>query len=141
MSAGAGGCNGTLILFRAIRFVGGITRMGSRDWTAAHGKVEREGRCRVGSLECSGPVDPAHIVPRSQVGPPHGDDEKNICPLCRFHHELFDRGELDLLPYLSKVEQAYAVLLVGFERAGRYMKAQRRPDRAEVGVTAEGDSW
>jgi hypothetical protein len=42
--------------------------------------------------------DPAHLVPRS-LG---GCDKADCCvPLCRLHHRMFDRGELDLLPHLE----------------------------------------
>ncbi len=94
-----------------------------RDWTEAHRKLDSEGRrCRV----CSeGPVDAAHLIPRSRVGPPHGEDPKNIVPLCRVHHDLFDERSFDLLPYLTKVEQSYAVLLVGLEEARRRLTGQR----------------
>jgi predicted restriction endonuclease len=97
--------------------------MSKRDWTEAHRKLGAEKRrCRV----CrQGPVDAAHLVPRSRVGPPHGEDAKNIVPLCRIHHDLFDSGRFDLLPYLSKVEQSYAVLLVGLEEARRRLTGER----------------
>lgn len=87
--------------------------MAKRDWSLARAKVELEGRCRV----CHRPFpDAAHVIPRSQVHPRH-DDDNNIVPLCREHHDKYDRGELDLLPYLTKPEQANAVLLVGIDRA------------------------
>jgi hypothetical protein len=44
------------------------------------------------------PVDPAHLVPRSLGGCDHPDC---VVPLCRVHHRRYDRGELDLLPYLE----------------------------------------
>jgi hypothetical protein len=44
------------------------------------------------------PVDPAHLVPRSLGG---CDQPDCVVPLCRFHHRRYDRGELDLLPYLE----------------------------------------
>ena len=140
MSGGVGGCSGILIRCRGILFVGVIIRMADRDWSEAWAKVEQEGRCRVGS-GCVGRLDPAHVIPRSQVRAGPGENGRNIAPLCRKHHELYDTGRLDLLPYLSEVEQAYAVLLVGYERAGRYMRGQRRPDRAVMGVTADGSDW
>lgn len=51
-------------------------------------------------------------------------------PLCRLHHELYHGGDLDLLPYLTQDEQAYAVFLVGYVRAGRYMSGKRDELRA-----------
>jgi 5-methylcytosine-specific restriction endonuclease McrA len=80
-----------------------------RDWTDAREKCEGEGCCRV----CRRP-DPeaAHIIPRSQVsfGGEHSD---NIVPLCRGCHRGYDQGRLDLLPYLTRSEQAKAVELHG----------------------------
>lgn len=39
-----------------------------------------------------------------------GEDPRNIVPLCgEVHHPAYDQGKLDLLPYLSVEEQAYAV--------------------------------
>lgn len=85
----------------------------ARDWTAARAKVDRE-PCRV----CLGPfVDAAHIIPRSRVKPGPGEDPKNIVPLCRVCHAAYDQGKLDLLPYLTREEQAYAVELVGLAEA------------------------
>lgn len=55
-------------------------------------------------------LDPAHIVPR-----PHGgcDHEDCVIPLLRFQHEAYDRGELDVLPYLRLEEQAHAASHLG----------------------------
>ena len=54
---------------------------------------------------------------------PNGaEDRRNIVPLCSAPegnpghvgcHDLYDNGVLDLLPYLTAEEQAYAVLLTG----------------------------
>ena len=44
------------------------------------------------------PVDPAHLVPRSMGG---CDEPDCVVPLCRAHHRRYDRGQLDLLPYLE----------------------------------------
>jgi hypothetical protein len=49
------------------------------------------------------PVDPAHLVPRSLGGCDHADC---VVPLCRVHHRLYDRGELDLLPHLEPRHRA-----------------------------------
>jgi predicted restriction endonuclease len=94
-----------------------------RDWTAAHEKLDQEGRrCRV----CrSSPVDAAHLVARSRVGPPRGEDPRNIVGLCREHHQAFDSGGLDLLPYLSLAEQGYVAELVGLVEGLRRMTNQR----------------
>lgn len=86
-----------------------------RDWESAHSKIAGE-VCRI----ChQGPVDPAHIIPRSRVRPGIGENQDNIVPLCRFHHDLYDNGDLDLLPYLTRTEQATAVFLVGLAEAHR----------------------
>ena len=85
----------------------------ARDWTAAREKIAGCG-CRI----CGDtPVDPAHIIPRSRVRPGIGEDARNIVPLCRAHHAAYDQGRWDLLPWLTREEQAYAVELVGLAEA------------------------
>ena len=42
-------------------------------------------------------IDPAHLIPRSMGG---CGDPLCVIPACRVHHRAYDRGELDLLPYL-----------------------------------------
>lgn len=56
------------------------------------------------------PVDPAHVIPRSLGGCNHEDCTVG---LPRRVHRAYDRGEVDLLPYLSHDEQAHAVSHVG----------------------------
>jgi hypothetical protein len=82
-----------------------------RDWRAARAKVEAEGRCRVcGRSDLR--LEAAHIVSRARVRPGAGEDPANIVPLCaRDCHARYDRRALDLLPYLTRVEQAKAVEL------------------------------
>lgn len=94
-----------------------------RNWAAAHEKLADEGKCRY--CQRIGPLDPAHIVPRSRVRPGAGEDPRNIVPLCRPHHLLYDGGSLDILPVLTREEQAYAVELVGLEEARRYLTNER----------------
>lgn len=89
--------------------------MKRRDWGPAWDKVREEGCCRV-CHRSSVPIDPAHIIPRSRGGTM---DPLCICPLCRDHHTLFDQHELELLPFLTLAEQAYAVALVGIAEAYR----------------------
>jgi hypothetical protein len=101
-----------------------------RDWSAAWEKVQAEGRCRAASGECSGQVDPHHIVPRGEGLGDVLDAASNIVPLCRLHHELYHGGDLDLLPYLTHDEQAYAVFLVGYVKAGQHMSGRRDELRA-----------
>jgi hypothetical protein len=59
------------------------------------------------------PVDPAHLVPRSLGG---CDEPDCVVPLCRIHHRMYDRGDLDPLPYLEprhRAELAHGVLHLG----------------------------
>lgn len=79
-----------------------------RNWGPAIVKVQEEGRCRFGCTSTD--LDPAHIVPRSRGG---DMDPLNIVPLCRQHHTAFDSGTLELLPVLTREEQAHAVGLIG----------------------------
>jgi hypothetical protein len=96
-----------------------------RDWSAAWEKVQEEGRCRAASVDCSDQVDPHHIVPRGSGLGDVVDAASNIVPLCRLHHELVHGGDFDLLPYLTQDEQAYAVFLVGWVKAGQHMSGKR----------------
>ena len=95
----------------------------TRDWAEARRKVETEGCCRW----CGRPgaIEAAHIIPRSRVRPGPGEDARNIVPLCRDHHALFDSNRLDLLPVLTLEEQAYAVSLFGTYEALIRMSGQR----------------
>jgi 5-methylcytosine-specific restriction endonuclease McrA len=43
-------------------------------------------------------IDPAHLIPRSLGGCGHA---LCVTALCRRCHRAYDRGELDLLPYLE----------------------------------------
>jgi hypothetical protein len=65
-------------------------------------------------IVCGGrPVDPAHLVPRSLGG---CDEPDCVVPLDRGCHRAYDRGELDLLPYLEprcRAELAHGVAHVG----------------------------
>jgi len=46
---------------------------------------------------CDRRIDPAHLIPRSVGGCGH---PLCVVPVCRAHHRAYDRGQLDLLPYL-----------------------------------------
>lgn len=94
-----------------------------RDWAQMREKVDREGACRIGGGLC-GPPEAAHIIPRSRVRY-GGEGRDNCVPLCRRHHTLYDADDLDILPYLTREEQAYAVALVGLVEAYRYVTNQR----------------
>jgi hypothetical protein len=71
-------------------------------------------------------VDPAHPIPRS-LG---GCGAAACCvPLCRPHHRAYDRGELDLLPYLEpawRAQLAHAVGHVGLIGALRRISGAGR---------------
>ena len=64
--------------------------------------ASRAQRTKVAGREClvcgARPVDPAHLVPRSLGG---CDQPDCVVPLDRCCHRAYDRGELDLLPYLE----------------------------------------
>jgi hypothetical protein len=88
-------------------------------------------RCIVCGTE--GRVDPAHLIPRSLGG---CGDALCICPLCRRCHRAYDRGELDLLPYLEpawRAQLAHAVGHVGLVGALRRISGRRQP----LGATGE----
>jgi hypothetical protein len=64
-------------------------------------------------------IDPAHLIPRALGG---CGDRLCVVPLCRRHHRAYDRGELDLLPYLEpawRAQLAHAVGHVGLIGAVR----------------------
>lgn len=83
----------------------------TRDWTAARAKCDAEGMCRACGAT---PTEAAHIIARRHGG---GDDPLGICPLCRDCHRAYDDLRLDLLPHLTREEQAHAVLTAGLYRA------------------------
>jgi 5-methylcytosine-specific restriction endonuclease McrA len=87
-----------------------------RDWTAARLKIGSEPWCR--ACVRAHAVDAAHIIPRSRISI-GGEDERNIIPLCRACHAAYDQGTLDILPVLTREEQAYAAELVGLAEAYR----------------------
>ena len=67
--------------------------------------------CIVCGTDCR--IDPAHLIPRSLGGCGHA---LCVTALCRRCHRAFDRGELDLLPYLEpewRPQLAHAVGHVG----------------------------
>jgi hypothetical protein len=72
-------------------------------------------------------IDPAHLIPRSLGG---CGDAACCVPLCRIHHRAYDRGELDLLPYLEpawRAQLAHAVGHVGLIAALRRISGARQP--------------
>jgi 5-methylcytosine-specific restriction endonuclease McrA len=94
-----------------------------RDWSDAREKVDAEDRCR-NCGQWHG-IQAAHIIPRSRVKPGPGEDPRNIVPLCVECHQRFDSGRLDILPVLTRDEQAYAVELVGTVEAIQRMTGCR----------------
>ena len=72
-------------------------------------------------------IDPAHLIPRSTGG---CGDAACVVALCRQHHRAYDRGELDLLPYLEpawRAQLAHAVGHVGLMATLRRITGTR-PD-------------
>ena len=73
-------------------------------------------------------IDPAHLIPRSLGG---CGDPLCVVPLCRRCHRAYDRGELDLLPYLEpgwRAQVAHAVGHLGLIGALRRVRGHQ--DRA-----------
>jgi 5-methylcytosine-specific restriction endonuclease McrA len=71
-------------------------------------------------------IDPAHVIPRSLGGCDHADC---VVALCRPHHRAYDRGRLDLVPYLEprfRREAAHAVTHVGLAGAVRRISGRRQ---------------
>lgn len=91
-------------------------------------KVEAEGCCRVCGIAARY-CDAAHTVDRSLSSSGFADADL-IVPLCSQIkggdgcHGEYDRHELDLLPHLTKVEQAAMVLELGMVRALRRASGQ-----------------
>ena len=92
-----------------------------------HGRTGRvvAGRC---CIVCGADrrIDPAHLIPRSLGG---CGDALCVVPLCRTCHRAYDRGELDLLPYLEpgwRAQLAHAVGHVGLIGALRRISGSRR---------------
>ena len=83
-------------------------------------KVRQEPGCRV----CWSPnVDPAHAISRAQGG---CDDPDCVLPLCRAHHDAYDHQRtLDVLPHMTRAEQAHAVAHVGIVAAIRRLTNDR----------------
>ena len=70
-------------------------------------------------------IDPAHLIPRSLGG---CGDALCVVPACRRCHRVYDRGDLDLLPYLEpgcRAQLAHAVGHVGLIGALRRISGRR----------------
>ena len=86
----------------------------------------RGARCVV----CGTPetIDPAHLVPRAMGGCDH---VLCVVALCRAHHRGYDRGRLDLVPYLEprhRPQAAHAVEHLGLVGAVRRLSGRRDAD-------------
>ena len=71
-------------------------------------------------------IDPAHLIPRSLGG---CGDALCTVPLCRACHRAYDRGEVDLVPYLEpawRAQLAHAVGHVGLLGALRRISGNSR---------------
>jgi 5-methylcytosine-specific restriction endonuclease McrA len=95
-----------------------------RDWTLANAKVRDEGKCR--NCPNTYGLQAAHIIPRSRVGPPHGEHPDNIIPLCNRCHADAHAGTLELLGLLTRDEATYAVHLVGLGEAYTRLTTSRK---------------
>lgn len=115
--------------------------MAPRDREAQRKAIE--GLC---CLACGDPtVDPAHLWPRSQGG---DESWENIAPFCRGCHRAFDRGELDVLQFLSWQRVAKVIELAarwtnmrsnGFELARRrLLPSEYRAERERLPVAGGG---
>ena len=70
-------------------------------------------------------VDPAHLVPRGLGG---CDDALCVVALCREHHRAYDRGRLDLVPFLEprfRAQAAHAVWHLGLVGVLRRLSGRR----------------
>lgn len=74
-------------------------------------------------------VDPAHLWPRSLGG---CDDPLCVCPLRRDVHELYDRHEFDLLPYL---------IAHGYHEEIAHAVVHARGDLVAVLAMLTGERW
>lgn len=71
---------------------------------AQRAKAQAASHCRVCAR--SGDLDPMHVTDRALQG---CDDAECVIPACRPCHREYDQGLIDILPVLSKGEQAHAV--------------------------------
>ena len=83
-------------------------------------------------------IDPAHLIPRSLGG---CGDALCVTALCRRCHRAYDRGELDLLPYLEpawRAQLAHAVGHVGLVGALRRISGRDRAETILSDLVREG---
>jgi hypothetical protein len=97
-----------------------------------HCTPEQRERIRgLGCIACgefAGCCHPAHVIDRATLTHEAADDVRAVVPLCPPHHNAYDRGELDLSPYLEpywRDSQEWAVGAVGLFRALRRITNMR----------------
>jgi hypothetical protein len=86
---------------------------------------------------CDGPIDPAHLVDRALGG---DDAPEGVVPLCRHHHDQYDRQGLSLLEFLEpryREETAYAVKLVGMLNALQQITGERWEPESTGGLRVD----
>lgn len=92
---------------------------------AQRSKVRQAFGCRVcgwnGGTEPPS-LDPMHITDRALGGCDHEDCVVEACRPC---HRLYDQGQLDVLPVLTKAEQAHAVAHSGMVSALQQVTGDR----------------
>lgn len=87
--------------------------------SAIHDKVRDSGRCRVcGVPDTIHALDPAHVIPKSLGG---RNNYESVIAMCRACHDAQHRKEFELLPHLTRAEEAEAVWAVGLGKAYRYL--------------------
>lgn len=83
-------------------------------------------------------IDPGHLIPRSLGGCGHA---LCVTALCRRCHRSYDRGELDLLPYVEpawRAQVAHAVGHVGLVGALRRISGRDRAETILSDLVREG---
>jgi len=87
--------------------------------SAIHDKVRDSGRCRVcGVPDTIHALDPAHVIPKSLGG---RNNYESVIAMCRACHDAQHRKEFELLPHLTRAEEAEAVWAIGLGKAYRYL--------------------
>jgi hypothetical protein len=100
-----------------------LERVGLAPASRAQRDKVRRGACVVCGVRTA--IDPAHLVPRPLGG---CDDARCVVALCRLHHRAYDRGALDLVPFLEprfRAEAAHAVEHLGLAGALRRLSGWR----------------
>jgi hypothetical protein len=102
---------------------------GRRDWSEPHRKIVDEGgRCRR-CRSAQGPIDAAHVIPRSLApGLDRNQGYESTIPLCRRCHDRLDGHEsgFSILEVLTLDEQIQAVKAAGGIAAAYRITTNRR---------------